>query len=352
MVKRDYSLDFIKIIATVLIIFHHYQQLVGVYFENKINFYNGKFYFGYIVELFFVLSGFFMYSYIDKIKIGVSFKKFYLKRLCRLFPLLTVGAISYEILLVIYQRIYQDSWFGIAPTFWGTVISALGIQDGWALPNPCVNNPTWYISVLMLCYVIFYFLVYIAKRLDLKVQYLFVFMIFLGMGINTYGINLPFLNSSSCRGYYAFFFGVLLAEFLNKHDIGKVDTLISVIMIIVITLLIIFQYDFMASGINYIMTFIYYPALIILCKSKTVSRVLNRKIIGKLGQISFDVFIWHNPFYLVLYICIRVFNWNCNLNSYVTMMCYAVVCYIVGTISYFVIERPVAKLIDKQMEKM
>ena len=28
MVKRDYSLDFIKIIATVLIIFHHYQQLV------------------------------------------------------------------------------------------------------------------------------------------------------------------------------------------------------------------------------------------------------------------------------------------------------------------------------------
>lgn len=72
-------------------------------------------------------------------------------------------------------------------------------------------------------------------------------------------------------------------------------------MIIVITLLIIFQYDFMASGINYIMTFMYYPALIILCKSKIVSRVLNRKIIGKLGQISFDVFIWHNPFYLVLY---------------------------------------------------
>ena len=350
--ERDYSFDFIKIIATIFIIFYHYQQVLGIYFENGINFFNGKFYFGYVVELFFVLSGLFMYSYIEKIQKGVTFPKFYLKRLGRLFPLLTVGAISYEILQVIYQHVYQSSWFGTTTTFWGTIISAFGIQDGWALPNPCVNNPTWYISVLMLCYVIFYFLVYIAKRLDLKVQYLFVFMIFLGMGINTYGINLPFLNASSCRGYYAFFFGLLLAEFLEKHDVGKVDAIISAIMIMVITLLIIFKYDFMALGINYIMTFIYYPALILLCRSKSVSKILNRKIIGKLGRISFDSFIWHVPLFLVMYICIKVFNWNLKLDSYVIMICYAAFCYIVGTISYYIIERPTAKLVDKKLKEI
>ena len=155
--ERDYSLDFIKIISTIFIIFHHYQQVMGVYFENKINFFNGKFYFGYVVEMFFVLSGLFMYTYVEKIQDNLTFVKFYLRRLGRLFPLLMVGAISYEIFLVIYQHMYYDSWFGITPTFWGTVISSLGIQDGWALPNPCVNNPTWYISVLMLCYVIFLF---------------------------------------------------------------------------------------------------------------------------------------------------------------------------------------------------
>lgn len=26
--ERDYSLDFLKIVATILIIFHHYQQVV------------------------------------------------------------------------------------------------------------------------------------------------------------------------------------------------------------------------------------------------------------------------------------------------------------------------------------
>lgn len=100
------------------------------------------------------------------------------------------------------------------------------------------------------------------------------------------------------------------------------------------------------------MTFIYYLVLIILCKSKIVSRVLKRKITGKIGQSPFDVLIWHNPFYLVLYICIRVFNWNLNLNSYVTMICYAVFCYIIGTISYYAIERPAAKLIDKKMQEI
>ena len=91
----------------------------------------------------------------------------------------------------------------------------------------CVNNPTWYISVLMLCYVVFYIIVYIANRIKIHPQYLFVVMIFLGMGINTYGINLPFLNGSSSRGYYAFFFGILLAGILKKNKIGKKELFVS-----------------------------------------------------------------------------------------------------------------------------
>lgn len=171
--QREYSLDFIKILATVFIVFHHYQQVIGVYFDKGINFYNGKFYFGYMVELFFVLSGYFMYSYIEKIQKGVTFRKFFLKRFLRLFPLMMLGAISYEVFLAIYQNMYQSSWFDIQTTLWGTIIASLGIQDGWALPNPCVNNPTWYISVLLLCYIIFTLLFIFQK------DYLFLLSIFL-----------------------------------------------------------------------------------------------------------------------------------------------------------------------------
>ena len=345
--KRNYSLDFIKIVATIIIIFHHYQQVTGAFFENKINFCNGKFYFGTIVELFFILSGFFMYSYITKINQGISFPNFYFKRLSRLFPLLLIGALIYEFFLIIYQHIYQNSWMGIKPTFWGIVSDSLGIQDGWALPNPCVNNPTWYISVLMLCYIIFYFIVYLSKKYKLRPQYLFIFMIFLGMGIQTYGLSLPFLNNSSSRGYYSFFFGILLAESLSKHKINTKAIIVCIISLVILTYLIAYHNDFMSSGISYTMTFIYYPMVIILCKSNIIGRLLNRKIIGQLGRISFDVFIWHNPFYLLLYICIKLFNWNLNLNSWVTMVGYAVFCYIWGTISYYLIEQPIGKIINK-----
>ncbi len=35
---REYSLDFLKIVATIYIIFYHYQQVTGVKFDNFINF--------------------------------------------------------------------------------------------------------------------------------------------------------------------------------------------------------------------------------------------------------------------------------------------------------------------------
>ena len=67
--ERNYALDFFKIIATILIVWHHYQQSLEIKF-NRINFYYGKFYFGYLVELFFAISGFLMFKYIQKIKDG------------------------------------------------------------------------------------------------------------------------------------------------------------------------------------------------------------------------------------------------------------------------------------------
>lgn len=349
--QRDFSLDFLKIIATVFIVFHHYQQVTEVTFESGINFYGGKFYFGYMVELFFLLSGLFMYPYINKIRKGeLSFPQFYFIRLSRLFPLMALGAITYEVFLSVYQIIYQDSWFGITTTFWGTIIASLGIQDGWALSNPCVNNPTWYISVLMLCYVVFFLIVYLSKRMKIIPQYVFVFMIFLGMGIQTYGINLPFFNESSARGYYAFFFGLLLAEGLKDKRIANKGK-ISFLIIIVLTILIIYYPSFMSIGLNYVMTFIYYPVVIILCRTELVRKIIDREIFGKIAQISFDVFIWHNPFYILLYILIKVFDWNLNLNSYLTMIGYTIVCYVFGTFSYYCIELPLKNVIDKKMRK-
>lgn len=349
--KREYSLDFVKVLATIVIVFHHYQLVTGVHYESGINFFDGIFYFGWTVELFFILSGYFMYSYIQKIEDGITFPEFYFKRYFRLFPVMALGAITYEIFSIIYHNLYQSLWFDIPTTFWGTIIASLGIQTGWALPNPNINNPTWYISVLMLCYIVFYFIVYISKRVKIHPQYLFAFMIFLGMGIGTFGINLPFLNGDSARGYYAFFFGVLLAGILKQRKIKIKEALICSGILIVIPLFIHFRNAFMDTGINYILTFVFYPSLIIVCKSPVVSKWLDRKWIGLLGRISFDVYIWHWPFFILLDILMKSFHWNLALGNPWTMIGYTIFCYIFGTFSYFCIEMPINRYINKKVSQ-
>ncbi|WP_026520203.1 acyltransferase family protein [Butyrivibrio sp. FCS006] len=51
------NFDVIKIVAATSIVFHHYQQISDVKFGG-VEFYGGRFTFGYLVELFFIISGF------------------------------------------------------------------------------------------------------------------------------------------------------------------------------------------------------------------------------------------------------------------------------------------------------
>ena len=89
--QRDGALDFLKIVATAIIIMHHYTQVMhhytqDVYVSGKGFFFHGTFYWGRMVELFFIISGYLMYQYEEKIRSGETFLSFYAKRALRLLP--------------------------------------------------------------------------------------------------------------------------------------------------------------------------------------------------------------------------------------------------------------------------
>ena len=94
-IKKRYSeYDFAKVVAMGLIVFHHYQQLFPVRYKG-INFFGGKFFFGYLVEMFFIISGVFAYKWIKNIYSGkMDFIHFYLKRIIRLLPLVTIVTLT------------------------------------------------------------------------------------------------------------------------------------------------------------------------------------------------------------------------------------------------------------------
>lgn len=345
---RNNSLDFLKIIATILIVFHHYQQALNVEF-TQINFFGGKFYFGYLVELFFLISGFLMFNYIEKIKQGLNFESFFINRVKRFLPLVAIAAILYECLIYFYFRIFGEKFLEQGLNFFGTIISILGIQAGWSFENPMINNPMWYISVLILCYILFYISTKISILKKINCVYLYVILVFLGLSIQKNNTNLAFLNYYTARGYYSFFFGVLFSIYFNNYKIRKFVKILSIFLVIFITYSIVAHYSIVEKNINYTLTFIYYPALIIIFNIDIIKKIYSSKLITKLAETSFNVYVWYVGAILIFIIVNKGCNLNINFSSYKVMIVFTILLYIFGTISYYLIEKPLEKLIFKKL---
>ena len=147
--RREYSLDLIRILATVFIMLcHWHQNFNGDY--PLISWYNASFSMGNFVELFFMLSGLFSLSVLRKVQSGETFPQFLFARVRRLLPIVVLAAVADQALLLAHMILTGSLFSGRDLSVWGTVISALGINSVGVFFNQSVNNPTWYISVLMI----------------------------------------------------------------------------------------------------------------------------------------------------------------------------------------------------------
>lgn len=345
--KRDYSLDLLKIFATTIIILHHYQQGSGAIYKY-INFWEGKFYFGYLVELFFILSGIFVAQNIEKISSKrITFSQFIKGKLIRLLPLLSISVLV-EAGIYIYDR--QFLGVDIQIGLWQIILNCLGIQNGWVTKTAAINGPTWYISILILCYFIFYVLTYLAERVKISPYYLYVCMIFLGLSISTFSLEGPFLNSNTARGYIAFFVGIFIAWLLETCEFKKLCKYAWAGLGIFIVLFV-YKYNFISSGFNYLLVFFVYPAIIIILKSNFSELLSGQKWIGILGAASFDVYIWHEPLTALRNMLILQFSLEWDIKKLSSMVIFVVIAWIVGLFSYFVLEKPLGAYLKRKFKE-
>lgn len=93
----------------------------------------------------------------------------------------------------------------------------------------CINIPVfkqhgypptmWYIHVLIICYTVYYIMCHTFKN-DNYIVGLVCFILF-GIGLRTYGLNVPFLNSDVGRGLFSFPIGLLIYEFQVRITLKK-----------------------------------------------------------------------------------------------------------------------------------
>lgn len=336
--KRIYSLDVLRIVAAAMIVMHHYQQVTGAYFAGKYNFRG----YGVVVELFFFLSGFLAVKYLDRPLTG--FWSFMKKKALRLLPLVAISSIVYEVLLVIYNAICGTKWvLGSEISVWGVVLNSLGLQCGWFFENPGVNNPTWYVSVLLLCYVWFWCIDLICRKWKVKHLVGWGGMVIAGVLVCAFNLHLPFFNVYAGRGYYAFFFGVIVAWILGKREFGFWGTLCTLALLIGM----IYGWSYIGTVPewcrNCLFAFFFYPVLVLFMLSRPVRKLLHFRAFGALGEATYDVYIWHVPMLLAMYVVFEKFGIHYNLDYYKCLIGFVLGAFAVGVVSHYLVDGPIQR---------
>lgn len=319
------NLDALKALLAVLIFFHHYQQVFGLRFAY-INFYHGKLEFAWIVELFFMISGFLTaITHRDGQKRILAF----CKKCLRFYPSAWLSMCFVLVALVFWDKAaFARMTAGDVLGNFLLIFSGYGITLGYTL-----NNPAWYLCVLSLCYGLYYIADYLSSKAGINRLAVFASLAFLSIYLLWFD-DYPFFNYSARRGYGPFFLGAALALPLCTCS-NRTAGIFALAMGALSVPTLIFQ---PADWETIVMAL--FPALL-----TTVLRLpqFKWKALSILGKCSFQLYLWHAPLFRLT----RLFLPEGFHHSFVTMAAALVIAELFAFLFYYAFEKPTAKAIKR-----
>lgn len=170
----------------------------------------------------------------------------------------------------------------------------------------------------------------------------------MGVFVCAFDLKLPFLNVYAGRGYYAFFFGVIVARILGKREIGFKGSLCTLVLLV--GMICGWRYVGIVPewGRNFLFAFLFYPVLVLFMVSRPMRKLLNFKLLGGLGEATYDVYIWHVPMMLAMYVVFEKFGIHYNLDYYKCLCGFVGGTFVVGIVSHYLVDAPIQKWIRRQ----
>lgn len=280
----------------------------------------------YFVELFFMMSGLlFAFAYRQRIEEGsLTFATFMNKRLIRLIPLCVITTCWLFPLKIVFERLYGIAlWPGFASL--NNFIASIFLTNSNLL-SVRINPPAWYISKLLICYIIAYVLSKYHKNLGWITYFL---PIILGLVIQEEGWNMPLLEFHISRAYIAFFLGVLLEDILkysNQRKIQNFELCVGVVLLLISYFLRNLVTDWSAVST----VFIFVGMILVGYNSRILNVIGNTKYFKCLGNISFDLYLWNWPLLLVF---IYLYMIGVKTNGYTFLLILILIHLVVAYVS-------------------
>lgn len=309
---RFESLDGLKALLCIIIVFfQHYDWLLpdgyGMSFPLRVSpvFYERGY---YCVETFFMISGFLLACHYklrirgkDEIRDCASLSNFLVKRMMKLYPLLILTLLVTTSLQFVY-RFVSGHWFYVeSVSIYSFLMSLLNVSSGWFVNDVNLNMPIWFVSTLMLCYIIWYM---IARYLKSASSYRSACCVIVLLGISIFlnPIRMPFFYENSVRGYYCFFIGVLLYELFEytkryadgneKIKFYSRGLFLSLVLVVIASYL--WGIDCVLGQPQLLWGSVLSPILVWSSVSLgSIMKVLSVRPLVLLGKLSTSIYFWH-----------------------------------------------------------
>lgn len=346
------GIDGLRGIAAVgIALFAHYYFFVpelNYPFYNRLTYWFWN-YASYFVDLFFVISGFVMvHAYRDKIKLQkIGFTDFVKKRLVRFYPLMVFSLFCVLVLQLVHQAatgvffvnelIYDNS-------VWTFLLNLLCLQ-GTSLLGSSFNAPSWYLSIVLIMYVLFFLGTYWSGKYN-KENLFYGAMVLLGIVIAVKGYPVVFLN---CRGMIGFFTGCLLHEacvrIQSMETVRGKNMLVGTALAILLGICILGAWKGHAVFAPSTLVVVVYgiliwPLCVLLAVHMPFVRwILSRKMFVFLSGISFSMYLIHFPVMVFLEDVNVLFGLGLNYASRKVFVLYVCLLMVAAMLCHYIVER-------------
>lgn len=165
---------------------------------------------GIAVELFLMISGFTMQmTYAERVSNHqISFGKFIMRRLRKIWPLSMITLISVTILEAWHIHLTGQTFVVQNFDIYHFVLNCAMLQAGWWENSYSFNTPAWFLSTLLLCYILFYMVNYVVGNRGKLYNRISTGIVILGLICIVTNCRLPFLHAGfAARGHLCFWGG-------------------------------------------------------------------------------------------------------------------------------------------------
>jgi peptidoglycan/LPS O-acetylase OafA/YrhL len=342
------EIELLRFLAMLSVIFWHYKHLSNngtkisedfvISNQPYFNFFNIFYKYGqYGPELFWCLSGFiFFYVYFEKLSNKeINASEFIINRFSRLYPLHFATLILTAFLqMLIFQNqgdffIYENNNFKhfILHLLF---ISNWGLEDGFSF-----NGPIWSVSLEIIVYGIFFFLVRNFNIFLVFILSSLLFLFFLNINPALASCILLFFSGGylAISKYNYYFFG-------KKKIFQKLNTFNIIILSATgLYQLLYFNFDTFDKIIPTRLFFL--TIVVIFCNLNFLIKLIKlEKICIFFGKISYGGYLIHIPIQLFFFLISKYLYFSLNYNNNILFFTYIFSVFVLSYISFKFFEEP------------